>query len=527
MNDIIDFSEKRTIWLKYPERFAEDVLGIGKCKCGCKLDYFQVKALRLLARIVVAKYLKNVLNEIIPQELEEAYSKIGVSCQSGKGVGKTGLGAIACLWFLTVLKDSRVVLVGPKLDQIRKNLWAEISKWIMHSDNYFGGKSFLNHILEMLGLLLYVKKGKNDPTEKNKWVAYPLTFPKNTSIEQQKASIQGIHDKYLLFITDESSGIPEHIIDPIITTLTKEVNVILALFNPNKSKGWAIETQKDPQWYWLRINAEESSLVAKEYVEGLKKKWGIGSNKYRVSVLGLPPLQQDGGLISWEWIQNAKDRCEEMIVLPDEPIIAGIDVGAGRDLTIITIRFGMKVVRQIEINSSDSQIVAKQCSNYLFEYEPDRTFLDINGIGWALSGLLRHMGHQIVGVNVRNKSSDPNKFSMVRDEIYWDMRLSFELGIIGIPPKEEDLEGELSVLKYDDENGTGQIRMISKRDAAFKREMMDAVGYESPNRVDSLALTFYHKYESIQRSKRRKNEGAEFGMKNRIQNSSPYAWMGR
>lgn len=52
-----------------------------------------------------------------------------VTIKSGQGVGKTGLEAVALLWFLTCFLCPRVVATAPTKQQLHDVLWSEVAKW--------------------------------------------------------------------------------------------------------------------------------------------------------------------------------------------------------------------------------------------------------------------------------------------------------------------------------------------------------------------------------------------------------------
>lgn len=52
-----------------------------------------------------------------------------VAIKSGQGVGKTGMEAVALLWFLTCFPYPRVVATAPTKQQLHDVLWSEVSKW--------------------------------------------------------------------------------------------------------------------------------------------------------------------------------------------------------------------------------------------------------------------------------------------------------------------------------------------------------------------------------------------------------------
>ena len=56
-----------------------------------------------------------------------------VAIKSGQGVGKTGLEAVALLWFLCCFPYPRIVATAPTKQQLHDVLWSEVSKWMNRS----------------------------------------------------------------------------------------------------------------------------------------------------------------------------------------------------------------------------------------------------------------------------------------------------------------------------------------------------------------------------------------------------------
>ena len=499
-------SDKRNQWIFDPLLCCKEVLGIGVQKKDSteppiKLDPLQEQIIVEMWELIRMKEKKSFIGVDKLTEKEKFIAeKIGVSVQSGKGVGKTALASIVALLFLVCFRYARVVILGPKYDQIKANLWPEIKKWFAHSVEVYGEDSLLNQLFKDQNDLIYCTHVK--PVElKDRWRIFIQTFPKNSDIATQQSSVQGNHDDYMLFLMDEASGIPDHIFEPIESTLSGIVNLVFAIFNPNKNTGWAIETQgkMKEKWVTAHIDARKSTLVTEEHIQYMLYKYGADSNKFRVSVLGLPPLAEEGCLISWEWIQSAKDRWEDMNVAETEPYLLGADIGGGGDASMICRRQGMKVMKFEGNKSVDTDIVANWINRIILDEEPDCSYVDMNGIGNTTYYRLQSVfgKKKVKGINVRKKAFNINKFVMLRDELMWRLREVFESGEIAIPPNDDELEGELSLLKYDDDGTDGKIKVISKQNAEYKREMMGLVGYKSPNKVDSLIMTFYENYTSV------------------------------
>ena len=71
-----------------------------------------------------------------------------VAIKSGQGVGKTGLEAVALLWFLTCFPYPRVVATAPTKQQLHDVLWSEVAKWQERSP-------LLKHILKWTKTYIY------------------------------------------------------------------------------------------------------------------------------------------------------------------------------------------------------------------------------------------------------------------------------------------------------------------------------------------------------------------------------------
>lgn len=88
-------------------------------------------------RINPVKYAEEVLlfepDDWQQQALMDLAANPKVAIKSGQGVGKTGMEAVALLWFLTCFPYPRVVATAPTKQQLHDVLWSEIAKWQEHS----------------------------------------------------------------------------------------------------------------------------------------------------------------------------------------------------------------------------------------------------------------------------------------------------------------------------------------------------------------------------------------------------------
>lgn len=97
-----------------------------------------------------------------------------VAIKSGQGVGKTGLEAVALLWFLCCYPYPRIVATAPTKQQLHDVLWSEVSKWMSKSP-------LLSEILKWTKTYIYMIANEK------RWfaVARTATKPEN---------MQGFHE---------------------------------------------------------------------------------------------------------------------------------------------------------------------------------------------------------------------------------------------------------------------------------------------------------------------------------------------
>lgn len=97
-----------------------------------------------------------------------------VAIKSGQGVGKTGLEAVALLWFLCCYPYPRIVATAPTKQQLHDVLWSEVSKWMSKSP-------LLSEILKWTKTYIYMVGNEK------RWfaVARTATKPEN---------MQGFHE---------------------------------------------------------------------------------------------------------------------------------------------------------------------------------------------------------------------------------------------------------------------------------------------------------------------------------------------
>lgn len=425
-----------------------------------------------------------------PQE-DEIVHKIGLSIQSGHGTGKDGFLAICLLHFHVCFDESRAVVTAPAGPQLNMVIWPELSKWINASEWL---KDRLEWNTKRVDTLDHPDRGSH-------WIL-PRTINPNAHPDAQAETLAGLHAPYTMRGIDEASGVPDAVMQPFEGGLTDPVAVLLIIYNPTRTTGFAIETQRRDRHRYLNLHwdAEELRQKPPTWVDltnqyELERKYGRESNFYRIRVRGLPALESPDTLIMWEWIMMAIDREERY--LPTDPILFGVDVaGEGTDRSTIAVRRGDAIIALHEKRGLDSNHVSWWVEEVILSYlEEDYNLryyvgIDVINIGQHVYNYLSRIKQYpgIYGINVAERSSSVHRFHRLRDQAWWWVREAFENGLISIP-NNDALIAELNAIRIDDTKTDDKIKILSKN----KLRAHLPVGINSPDLADAVMHTEYLK----------------------------------
>lgn len=226
---------------------------------------------------------------------------------------------------------------------------------------------------------------------------------------------------------------------------------------------WRQDPRKDQAWYEDQCNKLDPVVVAQEI-----------DRNYESSVAN--------SLISGEIVREAAAR-GPAAVRPVGGLRVGVDVARfGDDKTVITFRKGRVLLRQTVLEKLDVVQVAGHVREEVRAYQemPEQIAVDTIGIGAGVADILRGWyGTAVVDVNSADRMSDGRHYN--RRAFMWvEMREWLKAGSI---PQDEALKTELTSLRYTFKSGE---LLLESKDDAKKR------GVKSPDRADSLALTFAH-----------------------------------
>lgn len=398
-----------------------------------------------------------------------------VAIPAGRGVTKTFSFAMLIIWWLYTRKNARVAVTGPKFDQLKLTLWAEVQKWINYSPSPQRAPTMGDQLKWTAEKVFHMD-------EKNDAFGFILT-------SKDKENIAGVHGGHVMWIADEASNIDRVIFETIFGGLNDpEVKFVMG-GNPTKASGILFDAAfgKDrASWYVIQLSSEDSTRArANKLWWERMKKYPRDSDVFRVNVLGLPPRGNPKAIISLEECCNARDRED---VQHGNYIELGVDPASeGDDLCTIAIRIGL-VLKEIRcFPKTQAPEICNHVVNVVKEYRAKtkitskiRIKIDDTGYGNAVRQFLaldEHNNIEVVPCLFNGKGTEEYKdYATV---MWYEMR--DVINDISLPNDDELIE-ELST-RESQFVGQNCMRVEPKRD--YKKRLG-----RSPDRADACILCF-------------------------------------
>ncbi len=416
-----------------------------------------------------------------------------VAIKSGQGVGKTGLEAVALLWFLCCYPYPRIVATAPTKQQLHDVLWSEVSKWISKSP-------LLSKILKWTKTYIYMVGNEK------RWfaVARTATKPEN---------MQGFHEDNMLFIVDEASGVADPIMEAVLGTLSGKNNKLLLCGNPTRTSGTFYDAfHADRSLYKNHtVSSADSPRTNKQNIESLIRKYGRGSNVVLVRVFGEFPEQEDDVFIMLSLVEHCTmlDLSEDISM---KRISFGVDVARyGNDETVIAQNVGGKIMLPVSFRGQSLMTtvgkIVWQYKKVIKEYPAYQGNLYVNiddcGLGGGVTDRLEEVKIEeklnrmvIVPVNASAKVPEDiiedgnakikacDKYENMTTYLWGTVKDLMMMEEISLE-NDNEMVGQFSCRKYR-LTSRGKIILESK-------EEMKKRGIASPDRADAVALSCYEK----------------------------------
>ena len=392
-----------------------------------------------------------------------------------KGPGKTAVLAWLAWNFLATRLDPKIAATSITKPNLEDNLWSEMSKWQQRSPwlraHFDWGKERI------------VCRGRPE----NWWMS-ARTWNRTTDRSQQGSTLAGLHADNILFILDESGGIPDAVMATAEAALASCVDGhIVQAGNPTHLDGplWRACTSERRLWHVTEITADpddprRSTRVKAAWAKEQIEKYGRDNPWVMVNVFGKFPPGSLNTLIGPDECREAATRVYRPEDHARAPRVLGVDVARfGDDASVIFPRQGLVAYPPLKLRNVDGIQGAGAVARKVADWRADAIFVDDTG-GWGASWIdnLRLLGHAPIGVGFSSRPNDP-RYDNKRTEMYFETVEWIKKG--GAIPEIPELIAALSQTTY---SFRGDRLLLEPKEQVKAR-----LGY-SPDDADALALTF-------------------------------------
>ena len=399
-----------------------------------------------------------------------------IALKACKGPGKTALLAWLAYNFLLTRPMPKVAATSISKDNLSDNLWSEMAKWQKNSpllkEMFIWTKTRISH--------------KEFPET---WFMTARTWSKTADKSQQSDTLAGLHADFILFLIDESGGIPDAVMATAEAALSscKEGHIVQA-GNPTMREGplYRATTSEKHLWYVVEITGDpESPLrsprISVQWANEQIEKYGRDNPWVLINVFGQFPPQSLNSLIGLPELEAASKRYYREFDIGAAARILGIDVARhGDDESVICKRQGIHCFGFLDYRGLDSTQGAEITIREWNSWNADACFVDdTGGFGAGWLDQLRNLGKSPIGVGFATKAGDDTRYANKRAEMYFSAIEWVKRG--GALPYNKKLFDALSATTY---TFKGSRLILEPKDV-----IKGKLGY-SPDHADAFALTF-------------------------------------
>ena len=416
-----------------------------------------------------------------------------VAIKSCHSAGKSFTMGLLAAWWIDAFPqgDARFVSTAPTGAQVDGVLWNEIN----------------SHHVRIGDLPGHVNK-------REWYIGRFLAGVGRKPPDHSQAAFQGLHARKLLVIFDEAYGIPLHLWNEGSSLASNEGARMVAVGNPDGPGQFEEMCKPDSGWHVIHISyrhtpnftdervsqALSEMLISPGWVDDRRQAWGADSALFTSKCEGDFPQQGS----PWQVVPHAwAAQCRWLESQPSGQVEAGIDVGAGNDRTVITIRRGPAILHMEVFTSPDPVSTVGRIANTLAEWRVESAKVDSIGIGWGIYGGLRSLSSKVnpyakgmvhaadvVPINVGQSPTPGNEDRFVnrRAQMWWD--IGRELSRLKnwdfsrlTEDQQNQLIHELTMPMYEIRDAKGKVQIEAKE------KIIDRLGV-SPDLAESALLAF-------------------------------------
>lgn len=362
-------------------------------------------------------------------------------------------------------------------DNIKANLWPELAKWMNRS-------AFFKATFEWTATRI---RAKDHP---NTWFFDMRTWPKTGDQQSQADTLAGLHAKFLLFVIDESGGVPQAVMATAEAGLANEHlgwAKIVQAGNPTHLEGplyAACSTQRH-LWYVTEITADpddpkRTPRISKEWARQQIEMYGRDNPWVLVNVFGQFPPSSLNAILGPDEVTAAMNRTMDESKYNWAQKRLGVDVARfGDDRSILFPRQGLAAFQPVELRGRTTTEIAARIMVAKENWGWELAFIDDTG-HWGHGVIDNLVSAKMPAIPVQfNGRAIDSRYKNRRAEMWLNMAKWIRRG--GSLPNIPDLVAELTTPTYTFVNGTFILE--------DKDQIKERLG-RSPDLADALALTF-------------------------------------
>jgi hypothetical protein len=331
-------------------------------------------------------------------------------------------------------------------------------------------------------------KGQYETT----WWMAARQWSQSADKSQQADTLAGRHADYILFLLDESGGIPDAVMVTAEAALSSCIEGhIVQAGNPTHLTGplYRASTLERHMWKVIEITGDpddpkRSSRISIQWASDMIKLWGREHPYVLVNVLGRFPPSSFNALIGPDEVRDSMKRYYRDFEIGNAPKVLGVDVALfGDDQSVIAFRQGLQMLNFKKYRNLQPSMGASIVSREWEEYGAVAAFVDATGgagSGWV-DGLML-LGRAPIGVQFSGHAHENQRYANKRAEMYFDAVAWIKRG--GALPPDDNLLAQLTATTYTYEKRGDRFLIEPK-------EMVKAkLNGNSPDEADAFILTF-------------------------------------
>lgn len=392
-----------------------------------------------------------------------------------KGPGKTAVLAWLAWNFLLTRKEPKIAATSITGSNLADGLWSEMALWQNKS-------KLLQEIFVWTKTRIFAK----DHPET--WWMSARPWSQSANKTEQGNTLAGLHANYIMFILDESGGIPDAVMAAAEAALSSCIEGhIVQAGNPSMLEGplYRAATTEARLWSVTHITADpddpkRTPRVKMEWAKEQIEKYGRDSPYVMVSVLGQFPPSSLNALVGPDEVRASMNRDYKPQDYNSSARILGVDVARmGDDSSVIFPRQGLQAFTPVVYRGIDGTQGAGLVARKWKDWEVDACFIDdTGGFGSSWIDNLRRIGFSPIGVHFAQKADNPRYFNK-RSEMMFEAVQWIKDG--GALPDNPELLASLTQTTY---TFKGDKLIIEPKD-----DIKAKLGY-SPDIMDAFILSF-------------------------------------